>query len=333
MIKCTLCYIENGSRYLMLLRNKKDADINRGKWIGVGGKLEPGETPEQCALREIKEETGLTVRDLSLRGVVTFLSDVWDGEVMYLYTARDFEGHLSECSEGELHWIDKQEIFDLPLWDGDRIFLKKLLTDAPYFEMTLQYKGDRLQTCVTDGQEIELIDVYNEDGSPAGYVADRDFVHWRGLWHVTAHIWIVRYDHAGKPQLLLQLRSAAKRLYPGYYDISSAGHISAGESMTIGALRELEEELGIPASPDALELVGIRQCFYDDDIGEGYHDKEYCHVFLYRGEIGEDSLRLQLSEVDGVMWMDFDDLMDGVRHNTIKHCIELPELEMIAPSL
>ena len=333
MKNASLCYIERGGKYLMLLRNKKDGDINRGKWIGVGGKLEPGETPEQCALREIKEETGLTVRDLTPRGVVTFLSDVWDGEVMYLYTARDFEGQLTECSEGELHWIDKQDIFDLPLWDGDRVFLKKLLTDAPYFEMTLQYKGDRLHKCVTDGQETELIDVYHEDGSPAGYVADRDFVHWRGLWHVTAHIWIVRYDSEGKPQLLLQLRSQTKRLYPGYYDISSAGHIAAGESMTVGALRELEEELGIPAQPDALELVGIRQCFYDDDIGEGYHDKESCHVFLYRGKIEESALRLQPSEVDGVMWMDFSDLLDGVRHNTFRHCIELPELEMIAPLL
>ena len=139
MISTTLCYIEQDGKYLMLLRNKKKDDLNEGKWIGVGGKNEPGETPDECVRRETKEETGLTLRSVRLRGVIEFISEKWEDEHMYLYTSSDFEGELTECDEGELAWIPKSEIFRLPLWEGDKVFFNYLLADEPFFHLELRY--------------------------------------------------------------------------------------------------------------------------------------------------------------------------------------------------
>ena len=144
----TLCYIEQDGKYLMLYRNKKENDCNAGKWIGVGGKFEDRETPAECLLREVKEETGLTLTSYRLRGIVTFLSDEWEGEYMFLYTADGFTGTLIEdCNEGELRWIGKDRLFEYSLWEGDKAFLKLLLEDSPFFEMKLVYQGDRLAEC------------------------------------------------------------------------------------------------------------------------------------------------------------------------------------------
>lgn len=330
MQNTTLCYIENDGKYLMLLRNKKQNDLNEGKWIGVGGKFEAGETAAQCALREIREETGLTALDLIPRGVVHFDSDAWGSELMYLYTVTQYEGTLTDCDEGELRWIDKSDVFDLKLWDGDRIFLKYLLDGAPYFDMTLHYdEHDRLRECTVDGRETELFDIYREDGTPAGYVAARDFAHWRGLWHITAHIWVVR-ETAGRPALLLQLRSKDKELHPACYDTSSAGHIAAGEDIVTGARRELSEELGLHAAPCELQFVGRLKNTYDNG---DYHDREHCHVFLYRAAIADSDIRPQESEVDGVMWLDFDECIQAIKNNAFPHCIDLRELEMIGEKL
>ena len=260
MKDATLCYIERDGKYLMLLRNKKNNDPNEGKWIGVGGKREPGESPEECAKREIWEETGLTAVSLAHCGDVYFHSDVWEDEIMRLYLVTEFEGELNrECDEGELHWIEKDRVFDLNLWDGDRIFLRYLLSGRPFGTMDLTYTGERLCRCTVDGTEVELLDVYNGDGSPAGYVASRDFVHWRGLWHTTVHIWVAGKDDRGRPSLLLQLRSSDRRLYPSCWDISSAGHLPAGEDALNGAVREAGEELGLRVRPEELTFVGTMQ--------------------------------------------------------------------------
>lgn len=140
----TLCYIEKDGRYLMLHRVKKENDINRDKWIGVGGKLEQDESPEECLLRETYEETGLTLTGYRMRGVITFVSDRWDTEQMFLYTADEFHGDLRECDEGELVWVDKDSLMSLSLWEGDRIFLKLLMEDEPFFSLKLRYEGDKL---------------------------------------------------------------------------------------------------------------------------------------------------------------------------------------------
>lgn len=144
MINTTLCYIEKDNKYLMLHRTKKENDINKDKWIGVGGKFEDEETPDECVMREVKEETGLTLTDFRLRGVITFLSDEYEGEYMYLYTADGFEGELITCDEGDLEWVSKEEVTRLPTWEGDRLFLKALLENRDFFTMKLRYCGDKL---------------------------------------------------------------------------------------------------------------------------------------------------------------------------------------------
>ena len=143
MIKTTLCYIEKDGKYLMLHRTKKKNDINEGKWIGVGGKFEPGESAEECLKREVLEETGLTLTSYEYRGLIHFISDNAEDEDMYLYTADGFTGEMQTCSEGELAWIDKEEIFNLNLWEGDKVFLKKLINGESGFEISLYYEGDK----------------------------------------------------------------------------------------------------------------------------------------------------------------------------------------------
>ena len=143
----TLCYIEKDNCYLMLLRNKKKDDPNEGKWIGVGGKAEKGESPDECMLREVFEETGLTLTDYRFLGIITFISDTWEDEYMMLYKGISFDGTLrADCDEGQLRWIPKEDILQLPLWEGDRLFLSKMLKNAGQIHMKLVYEGDCLRT-------------------------------------------------------------------------------------------------------------------------------------------------------------------------------------------
>lgn len=154
MKQTTLCYLERGDEYLMLHRTKKKNDENHDKWIGVGGKFEAGESPEDCMYREIFEETGLTVTDYRYRGIVTFVSDIYGTEYMHLFTVTDWTGEARECDEGELAWIKKQKLFDLTLWQGDRIFLRLLQEDVPFFSLKLTYQGDELQEAVLNGKRM-----------------------------------------------------------------------------------------------------------------------------------------------------------------------------------
>lgn len=154
MHNSTLCYIVKDGKVLMLHRVKKKNDINHDKWIGIGGKFEPEEAPEECILREAKEETGLTLTSWRCRGVVTFLQEGGEGEYMYLFTADDFTGELIECDEGDLQWVSMDFLDALPKWEGDRIFLNLLWQDAPFFLLTLRYRGDRLVEAVLDGKKI-----------------------------------------------------------------------------------------------------------------------------------------------------------------------------------
>lgn len=154
MINTTLCYLEKDGAYLMLFRNKKKNDPNAGKWIGVGGKLEEKESPPDCLIREVWEETGLTVRSYAYRGLVTFVSDRYETEQMHLFTCKDFTGELIPCNEGDLRWIPQEQLHSLPTWEGDRVFLELLRTDCPFFSLKLCYRGDRLVSAVKDGKEI-----------------------------------------------------------------------------------------------------------------------------------------------------------------------------------
>lgn len=149
----TLCYIEKDDSYLMLHRVKKEKDINKDKWIGVGGHFETGESPEECLLREVREETGLTLTSWKLRGVITFRTDTYETEYMFLYTADGYTGTLAECDEGTLEWVRKDAVYDLPIWEGDKIFFRLLEQGADFFSLKLSYQGDRLVEAVLDGEK------------------------------------------------------------------------------------------------------------------------------------------------------------------------------------
>lgn len=145
MLNTTLCYIEKDNHYLMLHRNKKENDLNEGKWIGVGGKFENNEAPEECIKREVLEETGLILKNCFYRGLVTFVNSLYETEYIFVYTATDFTGTIIECAEGTLQWIRKDQILDLNLWEGDKFFLKALLENKKHpFSLKLTYEGDKL---------------------------------------------------------------------------------------------------------------------------------------------------------------------------------------------
>lgn len=150
----TLCYIEKDESYLMLHRVSKKHDVNKDKWIGVGGHFEQGESPEDCLLREVKEETGLTLKSYRFRGILTFNFNDNESEYICLYTADGFEGELRDCDEGTLEWVPKSEIHNLNLWEGDKIFFNLLNQDAPFFSLKLQYQGDVLIGCELNGTKI-----------------------------------------------------------------------------------------------------------------------------------------------------------------------------------
>ena len=152
----TLCYIEQDGKYLMLHRVKKEKDINKDKWIGVGGHFEFGESPEDCLLREVKEETGLTLTSWKFCGLVTFVSNQWEGVIyMCLYKADGFMGELIDCDEGTLEWVDKEKVFQLPIWEGDKIFFRLMEEQDAVFSLKLCYEGDVLMEAVLDGKRLD----------------------------------------------------------------------------------------------------------------------------------------------------------------------------------
>lgn len=153
MLQTTVCYLTVDGKTLMLHRVKKKNDVNQGKWIGIGGKFEPYESPEECMLREFTEETGLTLTKWSYRGIITFIQGTLC-EYMHLFTAEAFEGELAVCSEGTLEWIDADRVAELPTWEGDRLFLKLLEERDTFFSLKLVYEGDRLINAALDGREI-----------------------------------------------------------------------------------------------------------------------------------------------------------------------------------
>ena len=155
MKNTTLCYLERDGKYLMLHRVKKENDANHDKWLGIGGKFENKESPEDCAIREVYEETGLKLNSYEYRGIVTFVSDIYETELMHLFTSKDFSGDIKECNEGNLEWVLKDEIKNLRIWEGDLIFLDLLTRDVPFFSLKLTYEGDSLKSAILNGKVIK----------------------------------------------------------------------------------------------------------------------------------------------------------------------------------
>ena len=155
MINCTLCYLENDrGDSLMLHRVKKKNDVNHDKWIGVGGKFEDGESPEECLLREVREETGFTLTNYRYRGIITFVSEGWPTEYIHLFTADGWTGEMRECDEGDLAWVPKAEVPNLPIWEGDRVFFRLLAENRPFFSLKMCYQGDTMVYAALDGREL-----------------------------------------------------------------------------------------------------------------------------------------------------------------------------------
>lgn len=154
MRNTTLCHIEKDGKYLMLHRIKKENDLNKDKWVGIGGKLEDKESPEEANLRETLEETGLTLKSARYCGIVTFVSDIWETEYMHIFHSADFSGEVKECDEGELCWVEIKDIYNLPIWEGDKIFLKLIEQNTPFFSLKLEYEGDTLVNAVLNGEKL-----------------------------------------------------------------------------------------------------------------------------------------------------------------------------------
>lgn len=331
----TLCYIERDGKYLMLHRTVKENDVNKDKWIGVGGHFEQEESPEECLLREVKEETGYTLTSWRYRGIVTFVYGEDTVEYMSLYTADGFEGEAIPCDEGELEWVDKKDIAALELWEGDKIFFRLLDMERDFFSLKLVYdRHDVLRYAALDGVPLELFDEIREDGSRTGAVKERGVVHEDGSLHATVHTWIVRPNAESGYDLLLQKRSECKDSNPGCWDISSAGHIEAGCGHLESALRELREELGIDAQPEQLHEIGTRRCGFESEFyGRPFRDNELSTIYLYREPVEIGQLKLQESEVSEAAWMDFAECRRKVSDGSFEHCIYEDELDIVGKAL
>lgn len=331
----SLCYIEKDNQYLMLHRVKKVNDENHDKWIGVGGKFEWGESPEDCMLREVREETGYTLTSWKYRGIITFVYGEDTVEYMSLFTADGFEGTSIDCDEGVLEWVAKDRVPELNLWEGDRIFFRLLDERKEFFSLKLVYnKQDILQLAALDGKELELFDILNEDGSKTGIIKERGVAHREGALHGTVHIWIVRENEKSGYDILLQKRSNNKDSHPGCYDISSAGHISAGDEIMESALRELWEELGLSVQPEQLELFGTTHVKFEKTFyGKRFRDNEISSDFVYRQPVDIDKLNLQESEVSEVCWMDYEECRQKVAQGSMPNCINPEEFEKLGDYL
>ena len=335
----TLCYLEQDGKYLMLHRVTKKNDENKDKWIGVGGHAEEGESPEDCLLREVEEETGLRLAEFAFRGLVTFVSDTWGTEYMCLYTASRWEGSLQEaqmdrCREGVLRWVDKEEACRLPVWEGDKIFFRLLQTETGFFSLKLRYEGERLAEAALNGKPMELLAEVTPDGEPTGLVRERGVAHTDGMLHATAHVWVTRPGKNGGAQVLLQKRSMEKDGYPGCWDISAAGHVPAGSSCLETAVRELREELGIRAEEGDLEPAGFYITEWDTRFhGKRFFDRERAAVYLYRKPVDETKLSLQKEEVEQVQWMDYETCLKKLEENSFEHCLNPKEFRELGNHL
>ena len=330
----TLCYIERENAYLMLHRVSKEHDVNKDKWIGVGGHFEAGESPEECVLREVKEETGLTLLSWQFRGVITFSSEGWEDEYICLFTADRFSGELTACDEGVLEWVDQEAVLKLNLWEGDKIFFRLLNEKRPFFSLKLSYRENRLVYAALDGRELELFDVRDSEGNVTGVARERELGHLNGDPHGTSHIWVVRENASGGWDVLLQKRSRDKDSYPGCYDVSSAGHLQAGDDFLPAALRELEEELGLRTRAEDLEFVGFRRAYREAFFGGRlFKDHEISAVYIYRKPVETSALRLQKEELESVMWMDLADCRRAVGEGSLDNCMYPEELEMLSRRL
>ena len=266
--------------------------------------------------------------------MITFSSEGWEDEYICLFTADKFSGELTACDEGVLEWVDQESVLKLNLWEGDKIFFRLLNEKRPFFSLKLSYRENRLVYAALDGRELELFDVRDSEGNVTGVARERELVHLNGDPHGTSHIWVVRANASGGWDVLLQKRSRDKDSYPGCYDVSSAGHLQAGDDFLPAALRELEEELGLHARSEDLEFVGFHRAYREAVFGGRlFKDHEISAVYIYRKPVETSALRLQKEELESVMWMDLADCRRAVGERRLDNCMYPDELEMLSRRL
>ena len=227
--------------------------------------------------------------------------------------------------------MDIEKVWKLNIWEGDKIFFRLLDENQDFFSLKLVYDGqDKLVDAALNGESMELFDILNPDGSKTGIVRERGVAHREGSLHGTVHMWIVRENEESGYDVLLQKRSACKDSNPGCYDISSAGHVQAGDEFLPSAIRELKEELGIEAGEKDLEFAGYHKGYMEEVFyGRMFRDSEVSAVYVYSKPVDADRLTLQKEEVESVMWMGLGQCVEAVRNHGIPNCIYLDELEMI----
>ena len=298
--------------------------------------FEADESPEECVLREVKEETGYTLTSYRFRGIVTFVSGNGVTEYMHLFTADEFEGKPIACDEGELEWVKKEDVLKLNIWEGDRIFLRLLADEEPFFSLKLVYDGhDTLVSAVLNGKPMELFDILNPDGSKTGIVRERVVAHREGSLHATVHMWIVRPNEKSGYDVLLQKRSQTKDSNPGSYDISSAGHVDAGDEILESAIRELKEELDIEAKPEELHYIGVHYGAFEAEFyGKNvFGNRELSSVYVYTEpvEIEKPQITERRSgsgSLDGLRGVQAE-----VHDGTMPNCIYEDEFRMVGEYL
>lgn len=331
----TLCYIERDGKYLMLHRTVKKHDVNKDKWIGVGGHFEADESPDECLLREVREETGYTLTSWQFRGIVTFVSGDGVTEYMHLFTSEHFRGTPIECDEGELEWVERKKVWDLNLWEGDRIFFRLMDDNEPFFSLKLVYNGKNvLNSAVLNGRPMELLSVLNEDGTPSGIIKERGVAHRDGSLHAAVHIWIARENDIGSYDLLLQRRTVRRDAYSGCFDLSAQGHLGIGEEPEEAALRELEDKLGLFAEPEDLQIVGTYKRYEEENFdGRIFRNREISSVYVYTQPLDLMDLSIDEEQIESVRWMGFDECAEAVQFGTIPNCISIDELNMVGDYL
>lgn len=307
----------------------------RGKYRIIKEVVKEGESPEECLLRT----AGIRENNLSLswrsRGILTLVKGEMPTEYVFLFSAQDSESIEKEESTDTVSWEKADEILNKTAGEEEKICFRLLMEDGPFFSLKVILDGKNiLKMASLNGKDLELFDILREDGSVSGIVRERGVAHLDGSLHPTSHIWIVRRNRKNGWDLLLQKRSLRKDSNPGCYDISSAGHVAAGDTYLPATLRELEEELGIRAEEKDLHLAGMRKAYFEDVFyGKPFRDYEISAVYIYDRPVDEKKLILQESEVERVKWMDFKECCREVKEGSMKNCIYMDELEIVGKYL
>lgn len=307
----------------------------RGKYRIIKEAVKEGESPEECLLRTAKIRENNPSLSWRARGILTLVREGKFTEYVFLFSAHGSDSMEKEKSANIVSWENAGEVLNKVAGEEEKICFRLLMDDGPFFSLkVILDRRNILQLASLNGKSLELFDILREDGSVSGIVRERGVAHLDGSLHPTSHIWIVRRNQKSGWDLLLQKRSLMKDSNPGCYDISSAGHVAAGDAYLPAALRELEEELGIRAEEKDLRLAGMRKAYFEDVFyGKPFRDYEISAVYIYDRPVDEENLILQESEVEAVKWMDFKECCQEVKEGSMKNCIYMDELEIVGKYL